>query len=94
MLGASSYCKTETTDKFDRWAAATVEIYLRPVTVYYSRNFWRYLLQIDFAAKPRDSIECTVDVYFLGYQEFCSFCFLISFSLLWLPLFDNFAMYD
>ncbi|KAJ0010518.1 hypothetical protein Pint_34827 [Pistacia integerrima] len=56
VLGASSYCKTETTDKFDRWAAATVEINLRPVTVYYSCNFWRCLLQIDFAAKPCDSI--------------------------------------
>ncbi|KAJ0076716.1 hypothetical protein Patl1_36582 [Pistacia atlantica] len=56
VLGASSYCKIETTDKFDRWAAATVEINLRPVTVYYSCNFWRCLLQIDFAAKPCDSI--------------------------------------
>jgi len=31
VLGASSYSKTPTTDKLDRWAESTVEISLRPV---------------------------------------------------------------
>ncbi|KAG6779587.1 hypothetical protein POTOM_015980 [Populus tomentosa] len=46
LRSASSYSKTPTTDKLDRWAESTVEISLRPVNALYLCRVLRFLLHI------------------------------------------------